>query len=169
MMKRRYPPNFAKTIGPATGKELEKVPIDKDVKLPAVIQAAIARGEAAFRTVERKARRKKPRAGASPSFVTSVVDKKVQDRRDRRLEAKAKQAKGKRGQPPRLARSRVARIVVDRLLAEGVPDGTCRDSQMNRLAREWLNDKAASSRDRAKSRRKQLSEDAMRDVLNEIK
>jgi hypothetical protein len=166
-MQRRYPTNFVKTIGPGTGRELEKVRIDEDVKLPASIQAAIDQGEAAFKKIARK--RKKSRTGKSLSFVTSVVDEKVQSGRDSRLTAKAQQSKGKRGQPPRLDRLQPVQTVTDRLLAEGVQFGTCRASQMNRLVREWLNDKATSSRDRAKSRVKQLTADTVRDILIQIK
>ena len=166
-MQRTYAPDFVKTIGPATGKELEKVRIDEDVKLPAAIQAAIDQGEAAFKKIASE--RKKSRVGASPSFVTSVVDEKVQSSRDGRLTAKAQQSKGKRGQPPRLDRLQAVQTIIDRLLAEGVQFGTCRDSQMNRLVREWLNDKAASSRDLAKSRVKQVTADAVRDILRQLK
>jgi hypothetical protein len=166
MTQQSYPPNFAKNIASTTGKELAKVPFDKDVKFPAGVQAAIDRGETAF---HKASRRKKSRAAANSNFITSVVDKEAQDRRDHRLNAKAQQSKGKRGQPPRLVRSRATQIVVDRLQAEGVLSGTSRDSQMNRLTREWLNNKATSSRDRAKSRRKQLTPDAVRDLLRKIK
>jgi hypothetical protein len=178
-MRRDYPPGFITKIGPETGKKAGKVPLDKGITLPADVQATVARGEAAFQSSKSRASRRKQLQRRTTtvtkndagvlSFVTSVVDADIQERRDSALKAKAKQSKGKRGQPPRLDRLQAVQTVVDRLLAEGVQFGTCRDSQMNRLVREWLNDKAASSRDLAKSRTKQVTADAVRDILKQIK
>jgi len=168
MKRRDYPPCFVREIGPKAGKKLSEVPIDKEVKLPAAIQTTIARGEAAFQPSKRK-RQEKSLPRPNIGFVTSVIDAKVQDRRDSVLKAKAQQSRGKRGQPPMLTRLQVGSIVVDRLQAEGLPCGTARESQMNNVFRGWLNDVAASSRDRAKSRRKQVGADAARSVLKQIK
>jgi hypothetical protein len=68
-----------------------------------------------------------------------------------------------------VVRLRVVCIFVDRLLTEGVRFATARDSQMNKLVRERLNAWAARSRDRAKSRLKQVSPDAVRRLLRQIK
>jgi hypothetical protein len=40
---------------------------------------------------------------------------------------------------------------------------------MNKLLREWLNERAAKSRDSRKSRRKQVSSDAVQHILKQIK
>jgi len=167
-MRRLYPPGFVREIGPKTGEKLSKVPLDEEVKLPAEIWDTIARGEAAFQKRKRK-RREKASARHNAGFVTSVINAKVQEHRDSVVNAQAQQSSGKRGQPPMLTRLQAGSIVVDRLQAEGVPWGTARDSQMNRLVRDWQNDLAARSRDRAKSRRKQVSPDAVRSILRQIK
>jgi hypothetical protein len=166
-MRRRSDPPI-RTIGPQTGKTLSEIPIDKDVRLPDDIQKTIARGKAAFQTLKQKARNKSL-ARPNTTFVTSVVDANVQNHRDSVLETKAQRSSGKRGQPPMLNRLRAGSIVVDRLMAEGVPRGTGRDSLMNKDFRDWQNDVAASSRDRAKSRRKQVGADATRSTLKQIK
>jgi hypothetical protein len=173
--KRKYPPGFAAKVGPATGEQQAALLPDPNAKLPVDVQAAIARGETAFRESKRKlkGRRKRWRTGpegsAAPSFITSVVDKDVQDRRDATLDALAQQSKARRGQPPMLGRLAVVRIIVDRLQAEGVRFATGRNSQMNRLVREWLNDRAARSRDDRKSRRKRVTADAVQRLLKQIK
>jgi hypothetical protein len=167
MKPRQYPNRFGREIGPTTGENLSKVPLDEEVKLPAEIRDTIARGEEAFQKV--KPSREKVRTRPGAGFVTSVVDANVQNHRNSVLKAKAQQATGKRGQPPMLVRLQALRIFVDRLIAEGVPFGTSRDSKMNKLVGEWLNDLAATSRDRAKSRRKQVSPDAVRSILRQIK
>ena len=128
--KTQYPPDFVATIGAVTAKRLAELPIDPDVKLPADVQATIARGETEFQRYKRKFYRHKkqqrinntaPKDRASPPvFITSVVDKEVQDHRDAALSALERQSEGKRGQPPMLVRLRVVRIIVDRLQAEGV-------------------------------------------------
>ncbi len=175
-MKRDYPLGFVAKIGPAKGKKLTEVPIDPDVKLPAEIQATIRRGEQAFKRESK--RRKQGRAQtcnpapegstAVPSFITSVGDEEVQNHRESMLEAKAQQSRGKRGQPPRLDRLRVVWTIVDRLQAEGVRFATGRNSKMNKLVREWLNVRAARSPHDSKSRRKQLTPDAVQELLKQV-
>ena len=162
-------------------KELAQLPIDPEVKLPADVQTRIARGEAEFKKFKRKFYRYKkqqqrisdtsPKA-SSPSnriFITSVVDKEVQDRRDAALDALAQQSKGRRGQPPMLERLRVMQIIVDRLVADGVPFATSRNSRMNKLVREYLNEMAARSRDKSESRCKKIGADAVQRLLRQIK
>ena len=157
-------------------KELAQLPIDPEVKLPADVQTRIARGEAEFKKFKRKFYRYKkqqqrisdtsPKA-SSPSnriFITSV-----EDRRDAALDALAQQSKGRRGQPPMLERLRVMQIIVDRLVADGVPFATSRNSRMNKLVREYLNEMAARSRDKSESRCKKIGEDAVRRPLKQIK
>jgi hypothetical protein len=161
-------------------EELAHLRIDPDVKLPADLQARIARGEAERQKFKRKFYRHKkqqqrisntsPKASSpSPIFITSVVDKEVQDRRDAALDALAQQSKGKRGQPPMLVRLRVVQIIVDRLVAEGVPFATCRNSRMNKLVLECLNEMAARSRDKSESRCKKIGADAVQRPLKQIK
>jgi len=153
-------------------EELAHLPIDPDVKLPDDVQATIARGEAEFRRSKKSNRRKqgliRPSPPGGPSFIT-FVDKEVQDRRDAALSAREKQSEGKRGQPPMLVRLRVGQIVVDWFRAKEVPLAISRNSRMNKLLREWLNERAARSRDRSKSRCKQISADAVQRLLRQIK
>jgi hypothetical protein len=165
---------FIEFVEPLTAQEWTQLPIDPNVKLPADVQASIARGNAAYRKFKKSIRRKqelnRPRVPAiGTNFITSVVDKEVQDRRDAALSALEGQSEGKRGQPPMLVRLRVARILVDRHLAEGVRFAATRNSRMNKLVREDLNKMAARSRDRSKSRSKQLSADAVQRLLSQIK
>jgi hypothetical protein len=176
---RQYPPDFVATIGAATAKALARLPVDKHVKLPADVQTTIARGETEFQRAKRKFNRRKERRRTSntapdgsatvPSFITSVADKEVQDRRDAALEALEQHSHGKQRQPPMLVRLRVARIIVDRLQAEGVPFDPSRNSQMNKLVRARLNEMAAGSRDTRKSRRKKIGADAVYRLLKQIK
>jgi hypothetical protein len=173
-MKARYALDFV----PA--KELAHLSIDPDVKLPDDIQATIDRGEAKFKKFKRKFYRYKKqqqrigntsrKASAPPSiFITSVVDKEAQDRRDANLDALERQSRGKRGRPPMLVRLRVVQIIVDRLLADGVPFATSRNSRMNKLVRERLNEMAARSRDKSESRCKKIGADAVQRLLRQIK
>jgi hypothetical protein len=159
-------------VEPSTAQEWAQLPIDPDVKLPADVQASIARGDAAYRKLKKSIRRKQtlPSVPAvATNIISSVIDKAVQDRRDAALGALERQSEGKRGQPPMLVRLRVTRILVDRHLAEGVRFATTRNSRMNKLVREDLNKMAARSRDRSKSRSKQLSADAVQRLLSQIK
>jgi hypothetical protein len=68
-----------------------------------------------------------------------------------------------------LERMRVFAVIVDRLLADGVPFATGRNSRMNKLVRKKQNEMASNSRDSRKSRRKQISPDAVQDLLRQIK
>ena len=158
---------------PAAGEKLGDLPVDPDVKLPAGVQATIAQGEAAFRNQKKRRRSKRDSAhrgsGAPPTFTTSVVDKEVRDRREWALNKKAQGSRGKRGQPPMVERLRVGAMIVDRLRAEGVPFGTGPNSKMNKAVRKTMNEMAAKSRDARKSRRKQVSADAVHDMLRQIK
>ena len=155
-------------------KGLAHLPIDPNVKLPADVRASIARGEAKFQEFEReykKQRRRRishidPKASAPSIFIMSVVDQPVQDRRDAAINALEKQSEGKRGQPPMLVRLRVGCIIVDQLVAEGVPFATARASRMNKRVRERLNELAARSR---KSHVKRIGPDAAEYVLKQIK
>src|SRR5262249_16780727 len=176
--KRRYPPGFVANLGIARAKRLAHRRIDPDVQLPADIQATIARGEAKFKKFKRKFyryKRQQQRIGntsskaSAPQFITSVVDKEIQDRRDAALDALERQSRGKRGQPPMLVRLRVGQIIVDRLVAEGVPYSTSRNSRMNKLVRECLNEMAARSRDKSEARCKKIGADAGQRPLRQIK
>jgi hypothetical protein len=156
-------------------REAAHLPIDPDVKLPADVRATIARGNAKFQESQRQYKKQQrtthtdPKATAPSSIISSVVDQKIQDRRDAAISALERQSAEKGGQPPMVVRLRVVCIFVDRLLTEGVRFATARDSQMNKLVRERLNAWAARSRDRAKSRLKQVSPDAVRRLLRQIK
>jgi hypothetical protein len=97
-----------------------------------------------------------------------VVDVKVEHRRDRQLAQRKRKAAGKRGQPPSLDRLRVVTIYVERLIADGVPFATARASRMNKMVRRWLNDRTKRSQDRRKSRRKQVTPDAVRELLRQV-
>jgi hypothetical protein len=101
-------------------------------------------------------------------FITSVVDAEVEQRRDRKLAQRKRNAAGKRGQPPSLDRLRAVTIYVERLVAEGVPFGTARASRMNKLVRNWLNERAKETQDKRKSRRKQVTPDAVRELLRQV-
>jgi hypothetical protein len=162
---------FIEFVEPSTAQEWAQLPIDPEVKLPADVQASIARGKAAYRKFKKSWRKRmRPKGpGDGPFFITSVVNKEVQDRRDAAISALEKQSAEKGGQPPMVVRLRVVCILVDRHLADGVRFATARASQMNKLVREWLNRRAARSRDRSKSRSKQVSPDAVEYVLKQIK
>jgi hypothetical protein len=129
-MKRKSPSSFVANLGRIRAEELADIPIDPDVKLPASVQATIAEGEEAFhrqksnRRLQRELKARAAARGAPPGFTTSVDDQDVQQRRDAALETLQRQSKGKHGQPPMVERLRSARIVVDRLRAEGVPFAT---------------------------------------------
>ena len=68
-----------------------------------------------------------------------------------------------------LVRLRVGLHIVDRLVAEGVRFATGPNSRMNKLVREDLKKMAARSRNSRKSRRKQVTADAVRYILRQIK
>src|SRR5262249_10295513 len=59
-------------------------------------------------------------------------------------------------------------IYVERLIAEGVPFATARGSRMNKLVWAWLNERAKKTQDARKSRRKQVTSDAVRELLKQV-
>jgi hypothetical protein len=174
-MEGRDTPRLLAFIEPSTAQEWAQLPIDRDVKLPADVRASIARGKAKFQEFQRQYKKQQqtthsnPKATAPSSIISSAVDQKIQDRRDAAISALEKQSAEKGGQPVMVVRLQVVRILVDRLLAEGVRFATARGSQMNKHVRERLNAWAARSRDRSKSRSKQVSPDAVRRLLRQIK
>ena len=89
----------------------EELPCDPDVKLPADVQATIARGEEAFQKQSRsEGARVSDASGLIPSIITSVVDQRVQDRRDTNLDAQELPTKRNRRQPPMIRRLRAVMI-----------------------------------------------------------
>ena len=179
MTKKHHPSHFVEEIGPKSGKELAGMKCDPNVKLPDDIRATISQGKKAFQRFNRRYKtliKRQSKANNSPKiprsepvFVTSIVDQDIQDRRDAKLQAIEQHARGKRCQPPMLNRLRVGAIIVDRLIAEGVPPKTGRNSQMNRLIGEWFNGRVARSSDRRKSRCKTVKPDAVQQTLRQIK
>jgi hypothetical protein len=77
--------------------------------------------------------------------------------------------KESRGQPPRVDRFREVAGLVERLEAQGVPFGVSSTSIMNQRVRNLLNEKAASSNDPRKSRRKQITAAAVRKWLRDVR
>ena len=115
----------------------EPLPCDPDVTLPADVRATIVRGEEAFKN-QRPPKRTRLSASELPNVITSVIDQNIQDGRDANLDALAQPTKGSRRQPPMIARLRAVMIVVDRLIADGVPFGVGPNSKMNKAVRIWL-------------------------------
>jgi hypothetical protein len=156
-----------KNLGHLVAKEL---PSDPAVKLPADVQALIARGEAAFKNQSRSgSTRVRDGSDLSPSIITSVIDQSVQDLRDTILEARELQTKGNRRQPPMINRLRAVMIVVDRLVSDGVPFAVGVNSKMNKAVRSWLHSKSERSPDNRKSRRKQITSGAVRELLKQVR
>jgi hypothetical protein len=60
-------------------------------------------------------------------------------------------------------------IVVDRLMAEGVPFGFGPNSRMNKEVRKWLNERASRSPDPRPSRRALIGATAVRKLLKQVK
>ena len=148
----------------------EKLPSDPDVKLPADVQATIARGEEAFKNQSRSvSTRVRDDSDLIPRIITSVIDQSIQDRRDAILDARALQTKGNRRQPPMITRLRVVMILVDRLMSDGMRFGVGPNSRMNKAVRNWLNAKAKRSPDTRKSRRKQITPTAVRALLKQVR
>jgi hypothetical protein len=142
---------------------------DPDVRLPADVQTAIARGEAAFKNQSRHADTRVRDDDGIPEIITSVVDQSVQDRRDANLDAREQPTKGRRRQPPMIGRLRAVMIVVDRFLAERVRLRVGPNSRMNKSVRKWLNIRASRSLDPRTSRRKQISGTAVRELLKQVR
>jgi hypothetical protein len=141
--------------------------LDPNVKLPVDVEAAVARGETAFKSQARPVEAV-PDAKGIPEIITSVADQDLQDGRDANLSARA-QKSGRRRQPPMIERSRAVMILVDRLIAEGVPPGVGPNSKMNRAVRTWLNKRAGRSTDPRRSRRKDIGATAVRELLKQIR
>jgi len=139
-------------------------PCDPHVKLPTDISATIARGKAAFKQQKTCASAK-----SIPKVITAVVDQDLQDHRDANLGARETVPKGTRRQPPMVDRVQAVMILVNRLLAEGMPFGVGPNSRMNKAVREWLNERTSRSLDLRKSRRKQITPTAVRELLKQVK
>jgi len=101
-------------------------------------------------------------------FITSIVDDREEERRDRSLVQQAQAARGKRGQPPMTDRLRAVTIVVEDLEARGVPFATARNSKMNKQVRAWLNERMQWTIDPRKSRRGSIGADAVEDLLKQV-
>jgi hypothetical protein len=155
-------------------KEPEDWPInpavDLDVAVPADVKATIGRGEAAAKkqALRSSSVGNTQRAG-DYNFTMSIVDQEKQDRRDAILDARAQQAKGKRAQPPMTERMHFALVMVGSFEAKGIPFGVAPNSKMNKALRKWLNEKAARSPEERKSRRKQITPGAVRELLKQVK
>ena len=146
------------------------LPIDPDVILPADVQAAIARGEAAFESQGRSVSTgEAATGGAIPSIITSVVDQQVQDSRDTVLDARELNSKGIRQQPPMIGRLRAIMILVDRLVSDGVPFAVGPNSKMNAAVHKWLNARVEKSTDTRKSRRTAITQGAVREILKQVR
>lgn len=89
------------------------------------------------------------------------------DRVFRALEMAGKEGR-RRGQPPMVGRFREVERLVEQLERQGVPFGVSRTSIMNQRVRKILNERAASSSDPRKSRRKQISGDAVKKWLKDV-
>jgi hypothetical protein len=159
----------------ASGKNLrvlarQELPRDPAIKLPADVQATIAGGEAAFKRQRAyKPPRGPSRSGQIPTVITSVVDQDVQDHRDANLDARERPTKRRRRQPPMTNRLRAVMIVVDRLMADGVPFGVGPNSKMNKAICKWLNERAKRSSDHRPSRRKEITPTAVRALLKQVR
>lgn len=167
----RYASNCTARPRLKTNKQLgvlapEELPCDPTVSLPPDVRETIARGKEAFENQ----RTHRPSANRlTPKVITAVVDETLQHRRDVNLLAREVPPNAGRRQPPMLARLRAVTTVVDRLVADGMPFRVGPNSQMNRAVREWLNEKAARSVDPRKSRHKQISPTAVRELLRQVR
>ena len=167
MMKKRDTPRGLAEI---KGTAAQEPPIDPAVRLPADVQVSIARGKSAFDNQRRPGSTGFPGCGdRMPSIITSVIDQKVQDRRDAVLDARELHTKGNRQQPPMINRLRAVTILTDRLVSDGIPFGVGPNSRMNKAVRRWLNAKAERSLDTRKSRQKKISPDAVRELLKQVR
>jgi hypothetical protein len=155
-----------------TGREPEVLPdfpineiVDPAVRLPRDIQATIARGEEAANEQVRI----RSSVNTSTEFIMSIVDQKIQDQPDSILDAKAQGAKGKRQQPPMIERLHFVLILVDWFERRGMSFEVSRKSNMNKAVRKWLHEKAKHPKNRRKSRRKEISADAVRTLLKQVR
>jgi hypothetical protein len=165
--KKRVDPDLAReSSASASFPVSEKV--DPNVMIPADVQASIARAEsAAVRSGQGTPG--SARNGLDPDFRTAVTDQVVQDARDNRFDGLEAAGRGKRQQPAMIDRMRAADVIVERELADGTPFKVGRNSVLNRKIREWLNAKAARTKDDRKSRKKQIGSDAVRNLLRHLK
>ena len=139
--------------------------VDPSVNPSADVRTTIARGEAAFKNRSRSRTTDQP----TPRIITSVMDQEVQDQRDTTIEARASKSVGKRQQPPMTARLKAVVILVDRLMADGIPFGVGPNSKMNRLVQEWLNMRVKQSTDTRKSRSTPITQGAVRELLKQVR
>jgi hypothetical protein len=99
-----------------------------------------------------------------------TADQKIQHCRDSVCNALMQAAiESGSGQPPKVERLRAAANMVDDLVSNGVPFGVGRNSKMNKEIRIRLHEQAVRSSDDPKSRCKQISADAVREMLRQIK
>jgi hypothetical protein len=101
---------------------------------------------------------------------TMPVHHQIQHFRDSIYNALAQAAtEGGPGQPPMIERFRAAANIVDELELKGIPFGVGRNSKMNKELRRLLNEDARQCIDDRKSRRKQITAEATRDLLRKIR
>jgi hypothetical protein len=155
--------NETSCLGPITAAVEQP---DQNVTLSADVQAAIARGDAAFYKNISVSACPSKKIKAPP--ITSVIDPDDQARRENRLRTKTHKATGRRGQPPMTERLRVVAIYVDHLEGQGVRFGTARNSRMNKELRKWLNERMANTNDERKSRRKLITADTVTVILRQV-
>ncbi len=131
--------------------------------MPADVVADIDRGERMF---GEHGRFLVPDAAGKP---TATHAEKVEHFRCSIFNGMAHWHKELGGQPRMVARFRSAAIIVDWLERQGIPFGVSRNSRMNKELRRLLNERAAASGDPRKSRWKQITPDAVRDLLMNIR
>jgi hypothetical protein len=101
---------------------------------------------------------------------TLTEDQKTQHFRDGVFDAIEQTIiEGAIGQPPMVERFRFVMTTVEALESSGVPFGVGRNSRMNKELLKALNQEARQSADTRKSRRKQITPDAVRQVLRQVK
>ena len=133
--------------------------------VPAHVNAPIARAHKSVRTWQ-------PLKIDYPNekLRAMTADQKIQHFRDGVCNALMQVAiEAGRGQPPMVERLRAAANMVDELVSNGVPFGVGRNSKMNKEIRVRLHEEALRSADDRKSRHKQISADAAREMLRQIK
>jgi hypothetical protein len=104
----------------------------------------------------------------STTHETSVVNK-VRHFQDGIFRALKQARKHARGQPMMVEKFQEIRDLVEQLEGQGIPFKTSRNTQMNRSVREILNQRANSTADERKSRRKNISADAIQNWLREVR
>ena len=144
-------------------------PIDPGVILPADVQATIARGEAALKPGAICKNWQSGPGAAIPKIITSVVDQEVQDFRDAVLDARERKSKGNRQQPPMIGRLRAVMILVDALKSDGVPFRGWPEQQDEQGGSQLAKCRAEKSADTRKSRRKAVTQGAVRELLKQVR